>query len=122
MPHRDRRYQSCQLLWLGAGIGNPVGSFANSSRTPLRKPGAAAGQPDATTDAEFHGANRSEDAGTSGRSSLTSHVADSRPTPQCNRTVQTEFHQLVLAEMLTQFAVHRVIDGEMVGGEELGEA
>ena len=35
--------------------------------------------------------------------------------------MQTEFHKLVLAEVLAQFVVHRVIDGEMIGGEELGK-
>ncbi len=36
--------------------------------------------------------------------------------------MQTELHKLVLAEVLAQLVVNRVIDCEMVGGEELGKA
>jgi hypothetical protein len=35
--------------------------------------------------------------------------------------MQPEFDKLVLGEVLAQFVIHRVIDGEMIGCEEFGE-
>ena len=53
---------------------------------------------------------------------MTSHVAARRPTPDVERAVEPDLDELALGEVLAEIVVDRVVDREVVGGEQVGEA